>query len=134
MELRDFIVTPLLLIVIYMVAYWVRPYVTDATNYRYYLPGLTLRILGAIAVGIVYQFYYTSGDTFMYHTNGSRLVWETFIESPWTGLKLLFASPSDYWDLYTYSSRIYFFRDPNSYAIIRMSTVFDLLTFSSYSA
>ena len=70
----------------------------------------------------------------MYHTYGSRLVWEAFLDSPLTGLKLLFTDGTYQGDIYQYTSRIYYFRDSNSYAIIRIATIFDLLTFSTYSA
>jgi hypothetical protein len=134
MEVRDLLVTPLLLIVLYALAYIIRPYVTDEINRKYFIPGLTIRIIGALAVGFIYQFYYDGGDTYNYHTHGSRLVWEAFWESPEKGLKLLFADGSNHEGIYRYSSRILFFTDFSSYNIIRIASVFDLLTFSSYSA
>lgn len=119
---------------IYFVAYLARPYCTDHLNRRYFFPALTVRILGALAIGFIYQFYYDGGDTYMYHTYGSRIIWRIFLESPWNGLRLLFANAGDYWDLYNYTSQIYFFRDSNSYTIIRLAAIFDLLTFSSYAS
>ncbi|MCE7863097.1 MAG: hypothetical protein DYG99_06090 [Bacteroidetes bacterium CHB5] len=133
MELRDLIVTPLLLIVVYAVAYFIRPYVTDSLTRRYYLPALTFKIIGAISLGLIYQFYYNGGDTFSYHTHGSRLIWEAFMDSPLQGIKLLWSNDSHV-GVYQYSSRIYFFNDDQSYFLIRMAALFDLLTFSSYSA
>jgi hypothetical protein len=70
----------------------------------------------------------------MYHTHGSRMIWNAFVESPLVGIRLLLADGSNYNDIYAYATRIYFFRDPNSYAVIRLAALFDLLTFSSYSA
>jgi len=134
MELRDLLVTPIFLIAVYAAAYFIRPYVSDEVNRVYFLPALTAKIIGAIALGIVYQFYYTSGDTFMYHSYGSRFVWNAFMESPWDGVKLLFASSKDPGDVYRYASQIYLFRDSNSYTVIRLASVFDLFTFSTYSA
>lgn len=134
MDLRDFIVTPIVLLFIYVGAYLARPHVTDSSNKRYFLPALSLKLFGAILLGVIYQFYYGSGDTFVYHTYGSRLVWEAFLDSPLTGLKLLFTDGTYQGDIYQYTSRIYYFRDSNSYAIIRIATIFDLLTFSTYSA
>lgn len=119
---------------VYAAAYVVRPWVTDEVNRKYFLPALTVRILGALAVGFVYQFYYGNGDTFMYHSHGSRHIWNAFTESPLTGLKLLFAEGKVPVGGYEYASRIYFFKDPQSYAVIKLAAVFDLLTFSSYSA
>jgi hypothetical protein len=133
-ELRDLLVTPVFLLLIYGVAFLARPYVTDEINRGYYFPALTAKIFGAIALGLVYQYYYGSGDTFMYHTYGSRLIWKAFIESPIDGLKLLFADTRNPGDVYQYASQIYLFRDANSYAVIRLAAIFDLLTFSTYSS
>lgn len=134
MELRDLIVTPIVLLVIFVVAYLIRPFVTDDRNRLYFLPALGVKVAGAIALGIVYQFYYGTGDTFVYHNLGSRIIWNAFVESPATGVKLLFADNSNPGDIYRYASQIYFFRDPNSYMVVRIAFLLDLLTFSTYSA
>lgn len=134
MELRDLIVTPILIMLVYVVAYIVRPYVTDDINRRYFFPALTVRIIGALAVGFIYQFYYDGGDTFNYHTHGSRHIWEAFMDNSSKGWKLLFNDGSDYTGVYSYASKISFFGDPQSYAVVKIAAIFDLLTFSSYSA
>jgi hypothetical protein len=56
------------------------------------------------------------------------------VESPNIGLKLLFADGDIPVGTYGYASQIYFFKDPQSYTIIRLATIFDLITFSTYSA
>ena len=134
MELRDFIVTPLLLMAIYFIAYVIRPKVTDSITRVYFFPALTLKIIGAIAIGLLYQFYYGGGDTFVFHTFGSRIIWEAFTDSPLVGLKLIFADRSSQEGIYAYSSKIEFFRDTQSYNVVRISALFDLITFSTYSA
>lgn len=134
MEARDLIVTPVWIMIIYAVAYLVRPRVTDEVNRKYFIPALTVKIIGALAVGLIYQFYYGGGDTFNYHTHGSRIVWEAFGESPWKWAKLVFGDGKDEIGIYSYSSRILFFRDPSSYAVVRVASIFDLFTFSTYSA
>lgn len=134
MELRDLIVTPILLILIYTGAYFLRPYLTDSINRRYFFPALTVRIFGALAVGFVYQFYYTDpGDTFGYHTYGSRVIWETFVDTPEAGIKLLFSNGEYGLGLWSASSKIWYWRDPTAFIVIRICFLFDLITFSSYS-
>jgi hypothetical protein len=132
-ELRDLIVTPLLIISIYIGAYMLRPLLTDQFTRRYFFPALTVRIVGALALGIIYQFYYNGGDTFNYHTHGSRHIWNAFMDSPTKGFKLFINSGNDVRGIYNYISRIPFFDDPSSYAVVRIAAVFDILTFSSYS-
>lgn len=131
--MRDFIVTPIVIFLVFLGAYLIRPRVTDSTTRKYFFPALTVKIIGALAVGFIYQFYYWGGDTYNFHTHGSRHIWEAFMDSPEKGLGLLF-SGGEHGLYYEYSSKIPFFTDPASFFIIRLSAVFDLLTFSSYSA
>lgn len=134
MELRDLIVTPIIIFLVYAGAYWIRPRVTDTINRKYFIPALTVRIIGALAVGFLYQFYYDGGDTFNFHTHGSRIVWEAFRESPIIGIKLLLSDGTYSSGTYNYASKIIFYRDSASYFIVKVASVFDLVTFSSYSA
>lgn len=132
MELRDLIVTPVVIIVVYALAYIVRSRFTDDITKVYFIPALTVKIFGAIALGFIYQFYYHGGDTYNYHTHGSRHVWEAFMDSPIKGIQLLTSNGESYQDVYRYASKILFFSDPHSYAIVKIAAVLDLFTFSSY--
>jgi hypothetical protein len=135
MELRDFVVTPLWFIALLTIGYVVRPKVTTPYTRKYFLPALILRLACAVAVGLLYQFYYSGGDTFVYHTQGSRLIWEAMVQSPSTGLKLFFdPQHSLMGETFEFASRIYFLNDPQSYGVIRAAALLDLLTFSTYSA
>ncbi len=118
----------------YLVAYLIRPYITDAINRKYFFPALTVKIIGAIALGVIYQFYYNGGDTYNYHTHGSRHIWEAFVDSPGKGLDIMFSGGKHNESFYTYSSQIEFFTDPSAFFIIRLAAFFDLFTFSTYSS
>jgi hypothetical protein len=135
MEFRDLIVTPVIVLLVYVVAYVARPWLTDETNRGYFFPALTLKIIGALAVGFVYQFYYGGGDTFNYHTQGSRHIWEAMMDSPLKGVQLLMydgiGEPPD--GTYVYASKILFLHDPSSYAVVKLTAFLDLFTFSAYS-
>lgn len=111
----------------------VRPHVTDGVNRKYFFPALSFKIIGAIALGFLYQFYYDGGDTFNFHTIGSRLIWEAFWESPGKGFDLLLSRGEYLAGTYGYASKIYFYQDQSSFFVIRIATLFDLLTFSTYS-
>jgi hypothetical protein len=133
LELRDLFVTPLVIIMVLLVAYFVRPYATDENTRRYFFPALLLRIFAAIALGIIYQFYYSGGDTFNYHTHGSRIIWQAFMDDFSLGLKLLFSNGELIQGAYKYIAQIPFYGDPPSFAVVRLAAFFDLLTFSTYS-
>ena len=134
MEVRDIIVTPIYLLIVFSVAFFVRPLFTDPLTRRYFIPAFTVRIIGALMLGVIYQFYYHGGDTYNYHTLGSRHVWDAFMDSPEKGFKLLFWSGGDEIGIYDYSSKVYFLRDPSSFMVVRIAAIFDLLTFSAYSS
>jgi hypothetical protein len=133
-ELRDFIVTPILLIAVFGIAFLIRPYTTDEVTRKYFLPALSLKIIGAIGVGIIYQFYYKGGDTFTYHTHGSRHLFRAFLDSPAKWANLMFSNGEHSPGTFEYSNQVWFYSDPSSYFIVKMSAIFDLLTFSTYSA
>src|SRR5690606_37127191 len=85
------------------------------------------------ALGFIYQFYYDGGDTYNFHTHGSRHVWEALTEDPDKGIRL-FLRDDDQRGLYRYSSRIPFYKDESSFSVIRVATIVDCLTWSTYSA
>ncbi len=134
MEIRDLVVTPIVIMLVYVMAYLVRGRFTDEFTVRYYFPALTLKIFGAIALGLLYQYYYDGGDTYNFHTKGSRIIWEAFTESPVLGWKLLTSSGEHIPGAVKYYSRIPFYYDPSSFFVIRVAAFLDLFTFSTYSA
>jgi len=106
--------------------------VTDEVNRKYFLPALTVRIVGALAVGFVYQFYYEGGDTYNFHTHGSRHIWNAFWDSPEKGIRL-FLNDRSLSGIYSAVKEIPFYFDSQSFNVIRLAFIFDLFTFSSYS-
>ena len=134
MELKDLIVAPLFLVVIYFLAYVFRAKFTDFHTRRYFIPGLTLKIIGALAVGFIYQFYYSGGDTFNYFTHGSRYIWEAFLDSPLKAFQLIFADGTYQEGTAKYASQIWHYRDQPSYFVVRVAGFFDIFTFHTYSA
>ncbi|MBL7861574.1 MAG: hypothetical protein JNJ65_10450 [Cyclobacteriaceae bacterium] len=134
MELRDLIVTPIVVLLVLAAAYYIRPRVTDENTRRYFFPALLVKIFGAIALGFLYQYYYQGGDTYNYHTYGSRVIWEAFIESPGIGWKLITSNGEYFTGSFEYASKIRFYRDPSSFFVVGVSALADLFTFSSYSA
>jgi len=133
---QDLIVTPLYLILLTGLAYLLRPLFTNAQTRKYFLPALLVRFFGAIALGIIYQFYYGGGDTFNYFTHGSAHIWEAFNSNFSDGISLLTHGggehPTD--SSYLFSSKIWYFRDVKSYLVVRIAAFFDLFTFHTYSA
>ena len=134
MNLQDLIVTPILLILVYLLAFVIRRRVTDGVSRKYFIPGLTLKVIGAISLGLIYQFYYKGGDTLNYFNRGSKYIWEAFRESPVKGLQLIFANGEYNPDTFKYASEIMYYNDLPSYFVVRVASIFDIITFHTYSA
>jgi hypothetical protein len=134
MGIKDLFVTPIFALLILFAAYVVRPYLTDFQTKKYFIPALLLKLFGAVMLGVIYQFYYGGGDTFNYHTHGSIHIWEAFLDSPFKGIQLLFATGQHEPETYFYSRDIWYFRDQASYFVVRVAAFFDLFTGATYSA
>ena len=134
MTYQDFLVTPIYLLIIYLLAYLVRGKVSDKNTRPYFIPALTLKIIGAISVGLIYQFYYNGGDTFNYFHHGSRYIWEAFLDSPIKAFQLIFSDGTYQPGTFEYASKIWYYGDLPSYFVVRVTGLFDLITFHTYSA
>jgi len=134
MEIKDLLVTPIWLLIIYACAFIARGRLVNPVIRKYFIPALTVRLIGAICVGLIYQYYYNGGDTFNFFTHGSHYIWEAWKDSPEKAIKLIFAKGQHYPDTFIYSSQIWYYRDLPSYFVVRIVAVLDLLTFHTYSA
>lgn len=132
MELKDLLLTPLYLPFILLLAFWLRKKMAGPVTRKYFLPALAVKITGAVALGLIYQFYYGGGDTFNFF-HDSTFIWEAFKNNPFTGLELILADNRFHSELYEYTSRMYFYSDPYTYQVIRLSALIGLVTFHTYT-
>ncbi|MCV9387713.1 hypothetical protein [Reichenbachiella ulvae] len=135
MTQQDLIITPIYLLLFLIAAYLLRSNFSNSQTSNYFIPALLFKFIGAIALGLIYQFYYGGGDTFTFHTHGSHWIWEAFMDDPIVGFKLFTQEPGNYnGETYAYTSKIWMFKDRASMAIIKLAAAFDLLTFGTYSS
>lgn len=66
--LYDYLLLPIYLLIIYKIAFSIRnKYYPEGHELRkYFIPGLTVKVLGAIFIGLIYAYYYKGGDSFIY--------------------------------------------------------------------
>ncbi len=138
MELKDFFITPIWLVIIYTFAALFKKRLTDKNTRKYYYPALHLKIIGALAVGFIYQFYYgggrPSGDTFHYFYH-SGIIWDALWDDSFSvAMKLIFGSNDYSSDVAHYAYRMEWYGDSHSYFIVRILAFFDLFTLHTYSA
>ncbi len=133
MGYKDILLTPIYLAVIYLLMYWYRRRASNPLTKPYFFPAFHLKVVGALAVGLIYQFYYRGGDTFNFFRDSS-IIWEAFLDSPLLGFKVLLADQQYDAETYPYVSRIYFYQDGNTRPIIKISGFLGFFTFHTYSA
>ena len=132
MELKDFLFTPVYLLLVYFVAYTTRNRFSNSLTAPYFIPALSVKIVGAICLGLVYQFYYKGGDTFNYFDQ-SDVIHQAFVSNPFTGLKLLFANGNFEPSTFEYTTQMYWYHSPSEYFVIKMTALFGLFCDHSYS-
>lgn len=132
MELKDLFLTPLYLGLFYGLAFALRKRFTNPLTKKYFIPALSVKFLGAIGVGLIYQFYYGGGDTFNYY-NHVKVVYQAFLDSPTIGIKLLFSQGE--FDPITskYASMMEWYRSPTEFFVIKIASLFALISFNTYS-
>lgn len=130
----DYVLLPVYLFIIYKTAYYYRDkYYPEDHKYRpYFIPGLTVKIIGSIFIGMVYNYYYGGGDTFNYFYH-SQVINSTFTESPaaWFRLMTHHADESNMIDLQALS-KFYWYDDPPTYTTSCLGAFIGLFCFNKY--
>ena len=130
----DLILTPIYLIVLIAIARRQREklYPEGHPLRQYFLPGLYVKLGGAIFIGLIYQFYYGGGDTFhfFYH---SKVINSSLDDSLSTWAKLLTRQPVEgNPEIYPFVSVMEWYKDPSSYTVAAFGALFGLLNGTSY--
>lgn len=130
----DWLLTPIYFLFFIMLFMFIRNmlYQDDKLMRKYFMQGLTLKMIGAIGVGLVYFLYYNGGDTNEFFNNAT-VMYGAFGENTKDFFTLLF-SGNDY-NLPTseeYMPWMYFRNDDSSYMIGKITGVFSLFTFDTY--
>jgi hypothetical protein len=131
----DYILLPFYLSIIYIVAYVIRNarYPEGHPWRPYFIPGLTLKILGAIFIGMLYEYYYKGeGDTFhmFFH---SKLINQSADDSIGTWFRLIThtADQSDMTDS-LYLSQMFWYDDTSTYLVSCVGAIIGTLCFTKY--
>ena len=98
----------------------------------YFIRGLTVKIGGAVFIGLIYQYYYGGGDTanYFHHAN---VINSAFAESPVKWLNLILHTASWYDGAYgAYTSQMEWYGSLNNYAVAALAAFFGALTFNTF--
>lgn len=105
-------------------------------EYRYYLPGLWVKLAGALFFTLIYFYYYPGGDTTGYFYSGVAMKRMLFID-PSEFIRQVIMGDNSLRALATYSSERlipykYVFTDNRTFEVLRISSILAILTFNSY--
>lgn len=134
LSIFDVLLTPLYVLGAYTYGYYVtKKNIRTNPEYAYFTKGLMVRVFGAIALGLVYFFYYNGGDTTNYFQTSSAYA------------NLIFKDQSDFWLGWFGSAKEYIFhfddttgypvywqKDHHSFFVVRLLIPIVTLGFHSY--
>src|SRR5215510_13846503 len=132
-SLIDFIVTPVFLAIIFLLAKRIKDKrIEQEPYYKYLLPGLFVKIAGGIGVCLIYRLYYPGGDTVLYFDNGQLLA-RMFTHNPDKMLEILWRDDISYreWFIYDYQASVYpvYTRSVNSFFVLKCTWFLTVFSF-----
>lgn len=127
--LQDLILTPLYLGLLSALVLRFRNQIQLPVLRPYFLPAFGYKMLGAIMLGLIYQFYYGGGDTGYYYRDG-KFITDQSLD---TALMLIFRSMDYIEPRFSRTYALVYFGDGPSYMISRLSGFFSLLSFQTYT-
>src|ERR1700741_2713517 len=124
LSIFDLLLTPIYLFVIWIIARKIREKnIRDKPEYKYFVTGLFVKILGAFALGFVYFFYYEGGDTVNYFVSARAYLNLATVNSS-DFLEGWFGNPpiSSEWFYFSQDTGfpVYYHRDSHSFFVVRL--------------
>jgi hypothetical protein len=130
----DYLLLPAYLIVIYLIAFNVRNrFYPEGHPWRpYFMPGLNIKIIGAIAIGMIYQYNYGGGDTANYFQHAT-VINGAFTENTIKWFNLVLHTPAWYDGEYAYYiNQMQWYQSPPEYLVCSITAFISLFTFTTY--
>jgi hypothetical protein len=86
----DLIVATFYFVLIFFIAQSIRAkHIEQDPSYRYFVPGLMVKLIGGTVLCLTYVFYYGGGDTVNYHLD-CIAVSKLFVKNPWQAIRFTF--------------------------------------------
>jgi hypothetical protein len=105
-------------------------------EYRYYIPGFGMKMLGGLAFTLIYFYYYPGGDTTAYFFSGVAMK-QLLFQDPVEYLRQVVLGDNSERAIAAYAASSmppyrYVFLDGHTFQAVRISSVLSLITFNSY--
>lgn len=134
LSILDLVLLPVYLFLIYLVAKRTQNlHVVKNPEYKYYVSGLFAKISGVIGFCLIYAYYYDGGDTFNYF-NHAVGVSNIINDEPVNFFSILggYLSEDNFKIFTQYSWQRFYWRDPQSFWVVRLIVPFVFLGFKCY--
>jgi hypothetical protein len=133
--ITDFILLPIYLFIVFIFAAHFRNkyYPKGHPHRRFFMTAFTLKIFGAVLLGVIYQFYYKGGDTLNYWRQ-TEIINSSMSDSFWTWLRLVTGTAEIYdVDVYNYTAQFWWYgiRTPE-YLMSVIGALIGLFTMTTY--
>lgn len=136
MEFKDALLLPISVAFVLAIGFVARHFIyRNGEPYAYYfLPGLLVKILGAVLFCAVYRFYYPGGDTTVYYDHAT-ILYNHFFENParvwqiWTS-----AAGTETMQTAYLTEQMPFYGSENTYMVIRIAAFLGLFSGNSFWA
>ncbi len=106
---------------------------SETPAYQLYTLGLFAKVLGALALCLIYTLYYDGGDTTGYFISSKALV-NLLLQNPADYLRVIIMRPSaETYSLFSqYTGYPMYIHDANSFIVVKYTSFFTLLGFKDY--
>ncbi len=94
---------------------------------RYFIPGLLVKLIAGIGIGIVYKYYYLYGDTYTFYEEAVDLT-NIAYEKPMTYLKILLLNeiPGEYLEI------LNLLHQPRAFFTAKLLSIVNIFTYNNY--
>lgn len=132
----EYIVVSVFSLFVFILSYFYeKSKVYKSFYYKYFTLGLLSRIVGSLVFSLVYYFYYKGGDTTSYFESAKSMA-NLFYKNPIDYFTVLFSPPSpetrSLFSIKTGFPWSYMFYDSHTFMVVKITSVFAILTFKSY--
>ncbi|RYD57369.1 MAG: hypothetical protein EOP56_08665 [Sphingobacteriales bacterium] len=130
----DYLLLPFVIGVVYMIAIRIRDekYPPGHPWRAFFMSGLTVKIMGGIMIGLIYQYYYGGGDTANYFFH-ARVINSSFTDSPIKWINLVLNIPEWYDGRYTeYTAKMYWYQAHSEYMVCSITSFISFFLFTTY--
>ncbi len=133
--LLDYVLLPFVLGFIYFIAFRIRDrfYPRGHKLRKYFIPGLSVKLFGAVFLGLIYGYYYGYSDSFGFFEH-SKVIDSSLHDSVFKWINLILHIPAaDSIDYYKYTSNLYWYTiDDASYIVAVVTAILGLFNFNTY--